>query len=131
MALEVRHYAGHVGGAAEFLGEPALEAVRRGFADLVIHQQHVLAPLHRLVARGKDLMRLAAGEEARFLEAYAHRLAEAGKSQGDAMLIAIIAQLDEAQHRRGVEPRHRAEIEHDIPDRFLDLSVDRAPAPFE
>ena len=96
MALKIRRDAGHVGGAAEFLGEPALEAMRRGFADLVIHEEHVLAPLDRLVARGKDLMRLAAGEEARLLEASAHHLAEAGKDEGDVVLIAIIAELDEA-----------------------------------
>ena len=41
----------------------------RGFADLVIHEQHVLAPFDRFVAADEELMRLAAGEEAGLLEA--------------------------------------------------------------
>ena len=43
--------------AAEFRLQPALEAMRRGGADLVMHEQHVLAPLDRLVAAAEHLMR--------------------------------------------------------------------------
>src|SRR5215470_14342782 len=40
------------------------------------------------------------------------------------MLLAIIAEFDQAQHGRGVEAGNRAEIEHHIADRLLPLCLD-------
>ena len=56
---------GEIDFLAEFRLQPALEAMRRGRADLVVHQQHVLAPLDRLVAAAEHLMRPRAAEEIR------------------------------------------------------------------
>src|SRR5215471_13418153 len=74
-ALHVGRDAIEVDLSLEFGLEPALERVGRGLAHLVMHEQHVLAPFDRLVARAEDLMGLTASEEAGLLEAYAHCLA--------------------------------------------------------
>ena len=92
----------------------------------MIHEQHVLAPLDRLVAAAEHLMRPLAAEEVRLLEARPHDVAQAGEAERDAILLAIIAQLDQAQHRRGIEAGNRAEIEHHIADGLLALRLDGA-----
>src|SRR5262249_39865969 len=108
----------------EFGLEPALERVGRGLAHLVMHEQHVLAPLDRLVARAEDLVRRA--EKPGPLETFAHDLAQAGEAERDAVLLAIIAELDHAYHRRAVEARNRSEVEHNIPHRLFALRLDDA-----
>ena len=61
--LHERSDAGEIDRAAEFRFEPTFEAVGRGLTHLVIHEQHVLAPLDGLVAAGEDLMGAAAAEK--------------------------------------------------------------------
>ena len=89
-----------------------------------MHQQHVLAPLDRLVAAAEHLVRPRAAEKARALEAHAHAVAQAGEAERDVVLLTIIAQLDQAQHRRRVEPGDRGEVEHHIADRLVALHLD-------
>ena len=43
------------------------------------------------------------------------------------MLVAIVAELDEAQERGRVEPRNGAEVEQHITDGLFGLRVDDAP----
>ncbi len=131
VALEVRRDARHVGGAAQLRGQPGLEAMRRGFSDLMVHQHHVLAPFERFVAADKHLMRLTGHEKPRPFEAELDRIAHAGEGERDAMLVAVVAELDQAQQRRRVEAGHRAEIQHDIADRLFLLGVDRPPDALE
>ena len=47
------------------------------------------------------------------------------------MLLAKVAELDQAQHRRGVEAGHRAEIEHHIADGLVPLRLDGPLDPLE
>src|SRR5680860_1193515 len=47
------------------------------------------------------------------------------------MLLAKIAELDEAQHRRGVQPGNGAEIEHHIAHGLLPLQLDGPLDAFE
>jgi hypothetical protein len=74
-ALHVRSDAIESDLAAEFFLQPAFERVGRSFADLVVHEQHVLAPFDRLVAAVEQLMRPRAAKESCLLEAELHRLA--------------------------------------------------------
>src|ERR1700674_2220075 len=123
-ALHIGGDAGKIDLTAELGLQPALEGVGRGVADLVIHEQHVLAPFDRLVAAAENLMRPRAAEEAGLLEAGLHDLVQARKSEPDVMLLAIVAELDEAQDRRSVEARNSAEVEHHEADRLLQLPFD-------
>ena len=126
LALHVRGDLREIDLLAEFRLQPALEAMRRSGADLVIHQQHVLAPLDRLVAAGEHLVRPLAAEKVRPLEACPHDVAQAREAECDALLLAIVAQLDQAQHSRGVEAGNGAEVEHHVADGFLPLRLDGA-----
>ena len=92
----------------------------------MIHEQHVLAPLDRLVAAAEHLMRPLAAEEVRLLEARPHDVAQTREAERDAILLAKIAQLDQAQHRRGVQPGDGAEIEHHIAHGLVPLRLDGA-----
>src|SRR5262245_64829981 len=47
------------------------------------------------------------------------------------MLLAMVAELDQAQDRRGIEAGHRAEIEHHVADRLVPLRVDDPLDPLE
>ena len=77
LALHVRGDTRKVDFAAELGLEPALEAIGRGVADFMMHQQHVLTPLDRLIAAGEYLMRPRRAEKAGALETRAHALAQA------------------------------------------------------
>ena len=74
--------------ATELVLQPRLETVRRGVADLVIEEQHILAPFDRLVAAAELLVRPVCAEEARALEARAHGIAQAREGQRHVMLLA-------------------------------------------
>ena len=97
----------------------------------MIHEQHVLAPFHRFVAGRKDLVRLPVPEKSCPLKSCAHHVAQPGEGERYAVLVAMVAELDEAEECRGVQSRHRREIEHDIAYGLLLLSVDLPPDALE
>src|SRR5688500_7237025 len=75
LTLHVRGDAREIDRAAEFRLQPALEAMDRGRTNLVVHEQHVLAPLDRFVAAAEHLMHPGGSEKARSLETHAHAFA--------------------------------------------------------
>ena len=103
----------------------------RSRAHLVMHKQHVLAPFDRLVAAAEDLMRPGAAEETRSLESRPHAVAQAREPERDVVLLAIVAELDQAEHRGGIEAWNGAEIEHDIAHGFFMLRLDHPLDPLE
>ena len=96
-----------------------------------MHEQHVFAPLDRLVAAGEDLMGVAVAEKARPLETSPHAVAQAREAERDRVLLAIVAELDQAQDRRGIEARNCAEVEHHVADGLVPLRVDDPLDPLE
>ena len=52
-------------------------------------------------------------------------MAQIGEGERDAVFVAVVAQLDEAQYCRGIEAGDSAEVEHDIVDRLVFLGIDR------
>src|SRR5688500_12483621 len=76
-------------------------------------------------------MRCALAEKSRLLKSGAHHIAQAGEGERHAVLVTMIAELDEAEERRGVQSRHCREIEHDIGYGLLLLRVDLPADAFE
>src|SRR5262245_19539171 len=76
-------------------------------------------------------MDVAAAEKARPLETRPHAVAQDREAERYCVLLAIVAELDQAQDRRGVEARHRAEIEHHVADWLVPLRVDDTLDPLE
>src|SRR5262245_21560627 len=96
-----------------------------------MHEQHIFAPLDRLVAAGENLMDASAAEKTRPLETRPHAVAQAREAERHGVLLAIVAELDQAQDRRGVEAGNLAEIEHHVADRLVPLPVDDPLDPLE
>ena len=63
-------------GPAELRLEPSLEAMNRGLADLMVHEQHVFAPFEPFIAAAEHLMRSVAAEEPGSLKADLHHIGQ-------------------------------------------------------